>query len=91
MISKELEMTFAVAVREAKFRRHELLTIEHILYALLHDETGSQILSHCGADIPELKKKLEKFFSEHLEVFPENGSKEIIQTAGFQRSSPVRP
>jgi len=85
MISKELEMTFAVAVREAKFRRHELLTIEHILYALLHDETGGQILSHCGADIPELKKKLEKFFSEHLEVFPENGSKEIIQTAGFQR------
>jgi len=85
MISKELEMTFAAAVREAKFRRHELLTIEHILYALSHDETGSQILRHCGADIPELKEKLESFFAEHLEVLPEHSNKEIIQTAGFQR------
>ena len=85
MISKELEMTFAAAVREAKLRRHELLTIEHILYALLDDETGSRILRNCGADIPDLKRKLENFFSEHLEVLPEGSNKEIIQTAGFQR------
>ena len=85
MVSKELEMTFAAAVREAKIRRHELLTIEHVLYALLYDETGSRILKHCGADIPDLKKKLENFFSEHLEVLSEHSNKEIIQTASFQR------
>ena len=61
MISKELELTFAAAVQEAKIRRHGLLTIEHILYSLLHDTTGSKILRLCGADIPDLKKKLEKF------------------------------
>ena len=66
MISKELEMTFAVAVREARIRRHELLTIEHILYALLDDETGSKVLRSCGVDIPKLKKKLETFFADHL-------------------------
>jgi len=85
MISKNLELTFAAAVQEAKIRRHGLLTIEHILYALLHDTTGSKILRLCGAKIPDLKKKLENFFSEHLEVLPEDSNKEIIQTVGFQR------
>ncbi|MBW1679427.1 MAG: ATP-dependent Clp protease ATP-binding subunit ClpA [Deltaproteobacteria bacterium] len=85
MISKDLELTFAAAVQEAKIRRHGLLTIEHILYALLHDTTGSRILRLCGAKIPDLKKKLEKFFSEHLEILPENSNKEIIKTAAFQR------
>lgn len=85
MISKELEMTFAAAVREAKIRRHEVLTVEHILYALLQDVMGNRILRHCGANIPELKKKLEKFFAEHLEVLPRNSSKELVQTVGCQR------
>lgn len=85
MISKDLEMAFAAAVREARIRRHELLTIEHILYALLDDATGSRILRYCGADIPKLKKRLENFFAQHLEVFPEGSNKKIIQTVGFQR------
>jgi ATP-dependent Clp protease ATP-binding subunit ClpA len=85
MIRKELEQTLAVAVREAQSRRHELLTIEHILYAFLYDETASSILRHCGADIQELKERLERFFSEHLEELPENSQKEAIQTLGVQR------
>ena len=85
MISKELELAFAAAIREAKGRRHELLTIEHILYALLHDATGSRILRHCGADIAELKRQLEKFFSEHVAVLPEQDSREMVQTLGVQR------
>jgi len=85
MISKELEMVFAAAVREARIRRHELLTIEHILYALLDDEMGSRILRSCSSNILELKKKLDAFFSEHLEVLPEGRNKKIIQTVSFQR------
>ena len=85
MISKELEMVFAVAVREARIRRHELLTIEHILYALLDDELGSRILRSCRSNLLDLKKKLDAFFAEHLEALPEGSSKKIIQTVSFQR------
>ncbi len=85
MISKELEMVFAAAVREVRIRRHELLTIEHILYALLDDEMGSRILRSCSSNILDLKKKLDAFFSEHLEALPEGSNKKIIQTVSFQR------
>jgi len=85
MISKELEITFAAAVREVRMRRHELLTIEHVLLAIANDETGSSILRHCGADIAELKKLLEEFFSENLEPSSPENNNEIIQTVGFQR------
>ncbi len=51
MIKRELELAFAAAVREAQQRRHEMLTVEHILYALLYDEMGSRILVNCGGDI----------------------------------------
>ena len=85
MISKELEMVFAAAVREARIRRHELLTIEHILYALLDDELGSRILRSCRSNLLDLKKKLDAFFSEHLEALPEGRTKKIIQTVSFQR------
>ncbi len=85
MIRKELEMAFAAAVKEAQRRRHEMLTIEHILYALLYDELGSRILRNCGADIDELKQMLEKFFSDNLEKIPEEHNREIIQSIGVQR------
>lgn len=85
MIRKELEMAFAAAVREAQKRRHEMLTIEHILYALLYDEMGSRILRNCGADIDELKNQLEKFFSEKIEKRPEESNYEIVQSIGMQR------
>ena len=85
MIRKELEMAFAAAVREAQRRRHEMLTVEHLLYALLYDEMGSRILHNCGADIEALKKQLEQFFIDKLQKIPENSKKEIIQTMGVQR------
>ena len=85
MIRKELEMAFAAAVREAQNRRHEMLTVEHLLYALLYDEMGTRILRNCGADIAELKNQLEKFFSENLETIPEDSSREITQSVGVQR------
>jgi len=85
MISKELEITFAAAIREAKSRHHEMLTVEHILYALLDDATGSRILRNCGADIGLLKKQLEDFFSRHVHMLPEHDKRELIQTIGVQR------
>jgi ATP-dependent Clp protease ATP-binding subunit ClpA len=85
MIKKELEMAFAAAVREAQKRRHEMLTVEHLLYALLYDELGSRILRTCGADIDELKIQLEEFFADKIEKFAEGAAKEIIQSIGVQR------
>ncbi|MCX8044773.1 MAG: ATP-dependent Clp protease ATP-binding subunit ClpA [Desulfobacterota bacterium] len=85
MIRKELELAFAAAVREAQRRRHEMLTVEHLLYALLFDEMGCRILRNCGADIEELREQLEQFFAEKIERLPENSKKEIVQTIGVQR------
>jgi ATP-dependent Clp protease ATP-binding subunit ClpA len=85
MIRKELELAFAAAVREAQRRRHEMLTIEHILYALLYDELGSRILRNCGADIEQLKKQLEQFFIDKIEKIAEGSSREIVQSVGIQR------
>jgi len=85
MIKRELELAFAAAVREAQRRRHEMLTVEHILYALLYDEMGSRILLNCGADIEQLKGRLEDFFADNIELLPEDDQREIVQSIGVQR------
>ena len=85
MISRELELTFAAAIREAKTRRHEFFTLEHVLLALLHDVTGKKILYHCGADIDALKLKLTAFLDERIERLPDGNELDPLQTVGVQR------
>ncbi|MCE5243271.1 MAG: ATP-dependent Clp protease ATP-binding subunit ClpA [Desulfobacteraceae bacterium] len=85
MINRELELTFAAAIKEAKQRRHEFFTMEHVLYAMLQDVTGRRILFHCGADLDALKARLEKFFSERVETLPEGSDQDPIQTVAVQR------
>ena len=85
MISKELSATLGFAVREAKRRRHEYVSIEHVLYALLHEESGIDIVAHCGGDVSQLKTRLEKFFEERIERIPEENEYVLQQTIGFQR------
>ncbi|MGA7879126.1 MAG: ATP-dependent Clp protease ATP-binding subunit ClpA [Desulfoferrobacter sp.] len=85
MINRELEITFAAAIKEAKARRHEFFTLEHILYAMLYDVTGRRILYHCGADLENLKDRLEKFFKERVEVLPEGNDQDPLQTMSVQR------
>ena len=58
MINRELEITLSAAIKEAKTRRHEFFTLEHVLFAMLHDVTGRRVLFHCGADLEMLKGKL---------------------------------
>ena len=78
-------MTFAAAIKEAKQRRHEFFTLEHILYAIVHDVTGRRILYHCGADLDKLQSRLEKYFEDHSEKLPEGVSQDPIQTLSVQR------
>ncbi len=85
MINRELEMTFAAAVKEAKNRRHEFFSLEHVLYALLNDASGRNILRHCGADLADLESRLEKFFQDHSEMLPEGVQQDPIQTLAVQR------
>ena len=64
MITKELQETLNFAAMEAIKRRHEYVTLEHLLYALLHERTAARVLRHCGGDANVLTRELEQFFTE---------------------------
>ena len=85
MISKELTVALGFAVNEAKKRRHEYVCIEHILFAILHDNSGRQIIESCGGDIESLEKILKNFFDERLDVILEGDEYILQQTISFQR------
>ena len=85
MISKELSITLGFAVREAKRRRHEYVTIEHILYAILHDNNGVEIIEGCGGNLEQIKESCENFFQEKMESIPDGDDYMLQQTNGFQR------
>ncbi len=85
MFSQEVQIAFTLAVREAQRRHHEYLTTEHVLYALLFDDTGQDIILNCNGDIDQLREQLEEFFSESLEVLPEEKEALPEQTVGLQR------
>ncbi|MBI3782435.1 MAG: ATP-dependent Clp protease ATP-binding subunit ClpA [Deltaproteobacteria bacterium] len=84
-ISRELEISLALAISEARRRNNEFVCIEHLLYALLHDADVVEIIRQCGGDVDSLKRALENFFEQHLERLPEGSDVVPQQTSGFQR------
>ncbi len=84
MINDKLEMALVRAIREAKVRKHEHVTVEHILYGLLDDELAAEVIGACGGDAESMKKKLEEFFSNNLPSLKKLGH-DPIQTIGFNR------
>lgn len=85
MITKELENTLSAAVEEAIKRRHQYVTLEHLLLALLNDRTASDVIHHCGGNLASLKKELEQFFDEHMERLPTEQAELPEQTVMFRR------
>src|SRR3954470_11222964 len=85
MFSQALEIVLTVAYREATSRRHTHLTLEHLLYALAHDHDGERILAACGADLPKLRKDLDKYLKESVEQYGRGQQKEPEQTLAFRR------
>jgi ATP-dependent Clp protease ATP-binding subunit ClpA len=85
MFSPALEIVLTVAYREATSRRHAHLTLEHLLYALAHDLDGERILAACGADLPQLRKDLDKYLNDSVEQFSRGQQKEPEQTLAFRR------
>ena len=86
MISRELQITLQLAMTEALNRRHEYICLEHLLYAMLHDVTTSNILQHCGADLELLKKRLLKYLDEDLERIPKGEPVQPHYANGVQRA-----
>ncbi|HST51657.1 MAG TPA: ATP-dependent Clp protease ATP-binding subunit ClpA [Pyrinomonadaceae bacterium] len=86
MITKELKETLNFAAMEAIKRRHEYVTLEHLLYALMHDRTAANVVRHCGGDASALVGELETFFAEKLERAPASSDALPEYTAAFQRA-----
>jgi len=84
-IGRELQLTLQAAHSEAAVRRHAYLTVEHLLFALLHSEAGIRILRHSGAEVERLKSDLERFFEEDLDKVPGDEPVDILQTLAFHR------
>ncbi|NOX75281.1 MAG: ATP-dependent Clp protease ATP-binding subunit ClpA [Gammaproteobacteria bacterium] len=85
MLSHELEVTLNLAFKEAREQRHEFMTVEHLLLALIDNPTSNSALRACGADLDELKRELSEFVHETTPLLPEGDEREIQPTLGFQR------
>jgi ATP-dependent Clp protease ATP-binding subunit ClpA len=84
MLTRELEETLSFAVDEAVKHKHEFVTLEHLLFALLEDRAARDILFNCGAQIEDIARSLEDYFRDVLEKMPE-GSKQMPElTSTFQ-------
>src|SRR5207237_9793624 len=66
-------------------RRHEYVTIEHLLFALLHDREVATVVRNCGGDVDLLKKQLDDFLSKTLEKLPDDAEVQPVLTAMLQR------
>jgi len=85
MINKELEIIIEATIQDAKIRKHEYLTVEHLLYAILHNDPGMTIISHCGGNIQRMIESLELYFRETLGETKEFPDSNPEPTIGFQR------
>ncbi|MEM6926322.1 MAG: ATP-dependent Clp protease ATP-binding subunit ClpA [Myxococcota bacterium] len=84
MFTDNLRMAMGMAIEDAKERRHEFLTLEHLLYGLLHEPRASEILEACGADLTRLEQQLKEYL-DGVEGIDIDGDYEPIQTLGFRR------
>src|SRR4026207_1789574 len=84
MIAQELEVSLHMAFMEARQKRHEFITVEHLLLALLDNPSASEVLRACAADIDDLRKLLSDFVTEHTPILTGHDG-DTQPTLGFQR------
>ncbi|MDD2464649.1 MAG: ATP-dependent Clp protease ATP-binding subunit ClpA [Desulfobulbus sp.] len=84
MLSKELELALIKAIKEAKTHRHEYVTVEHMLYGLLHDDLARHVIDKCGGNNQNIKERLERFFESGMPIMKELDG-EPAQTVAFNR------
>jgi ATP-dependent Clp protease ATP-binding subunit ClpA len=85
MLSSELEYCLNEAFQQARNERHEYMTVEHLLLAVLDIPRASEILTACGVEIVRLRKDLEDFIDESTPRVPGDEDQEVQPTLGFQR------
>ena len=85
MLSKELEFTLNNAFKEAREKRYEFMTVEHLLLALLDNPTAAQVLRSCGGELESLRTELVEFIDENTPLLDESDNRETQPTLGFQR------
>ena len=85
MIAQELEISLHLAFVEARQKRHQFITVEHLLFAMLDNPSAAHVLRACGADIEELRAVLADFINTHTPLAPGNDEVDTQPTVGFQR------
>ncbi|MDD4928036.1 MAG: ATP-dependent Clp protease ATP-binding subunit ClpA [Gallionella sp.] len=85
MIAQDLEVSLHLAFVEARQKRHEFITVEHLLLAMLDNTAAAQVLRTCHADIEELRRTLVEFIDNNTPVVPGSGDMDTQPTLGFQR------
>jgi len=85
MLSNELEETLNKAYSDARTKRHEFMTVEHLLLALLDNDAALNVLLACGANLDELRQDLEDYLEESVPVLGSNDNRETQPSLGFQR------
>jgi len=86
MLNKELEQTLNDAFKEARSKRHEFMTVEHLLLSLLDNDAAIAVLNACGSDVTKLRKDLTEFVDSTTPLIPEpDDERETQPTLGFQR------
>ncbi len=85
MFSKDLELTIGQCYKDAREQRHEFMTVEHLLLALLENPSAAAVLRACGADSGKLGKDLKAIILETVPVLPTNDERDTQPTLGFQR------
>jgi ATP-dependent Clp protease ATP-binding subunit ClpA len=85
MIAQELEVSLHMAFVEARQQRHEFITVEHLLMALLDNPSAAEVLRACAANIEDLRKSLATFIKENTPTVGGNEEVDTQPTLGFQR------
>ena len=85
MIAKELEASLHMAFVEARKQRHEFITVEHLLLALLDNPSAAEVLTACAANVEELRASLSTFITDNTPQVAGEGEVDAQPTLGFQR------
>lgn len=86
MLNRELEVTLNLAFKAARAKRHEFMTVEHLLLALLDNDAAMHVLRACGVNLERLRRELQEFIDSTTPLIPtQDEERETQPTLGFQR------
>jgi len=85
MIAQELEVSLHMAFMDARQKRHELITVEHLLLAMLDNPSASEVLNACGVKIEKIRSDISGHIEEHTPIVPGSDDVDTQPTLGFQR------